>query len=104
MAKATISAGVCGFVTTVTAVSEDGQNTRLTITSDCPNYKDLGRELTQADAYEVCFAKAGEGKIYETCRKYCKHASCPVPAGIVKAVEAACGLALPRDAAIKVEK
>jgi hypothetical protein len=38
--------------------------------------------------------KAGEGKVYELCRKYCKHAACPVPSGIIKAIEVSCGLAL----------
>jgi hypothetical protein len=34
--------------------------------------------------------------------KHCKHTSCPVPSGIVKAVEVASGMALPKDASIKV--
>jgi hypothetical protein len=32
------------------------------------------------------------------------HPGCPVPAGIIKAVEVEGGLALPRDASIKVSK
>jgi hypothetical protein len=36
--------------------------------------------------------------------KHCKHAACPVPSGIVKAVEVASGLALPKDASIKVRQ
>jgi hypothetical protein len=29
--------------------------------------------------------------------KHCQHASCPVPSGIIKAIEVASGLALPKD-------
>jgi hypothetical protein len=32
------------------------------------------------------------------------HTACPVPAGIIKAVEVAAGLALPADATISVSK
>ncbi|MDR3552777.1 MAG: hypothetical protein P4L75_06595 [Clostridia bacterium] len=104
MIEVKILAGVCGFVTTVMADSEDQQTASLKIITDCPNYKPLETELTEADAFEECFKKTGEGTIYGICRKYGKHAACPVPCGIVKAVEAACGLALPRDALIEVKK
>jgi hypothetical protein len=36
--------------------------------------------------------------------KHCKHAACPVPSGIIKAVEVASGLALPKDASIQVSQ
>lgn len=97
MAQVKINSGICGFATTVVAESEDMQTTVLKITSECPNYKPLEMELTEADGFVECFAKVGEGKIYETCRKYCKHAACPVPSGIIKAIEVACRLALPKD-------
>jgi hypothetical protein len=41
---------------------------------------------------------------YQLAAKYLTHSACPVPAGILKAVEVAAGLALPKDAAIKVSK
>ena len=34
--------------------------------------------------------------------QHCKHAACPVPSGIIKAIEVAAGLALPKDAHIEV--
>jgi hypothetical protein len=34
----------------------------------------------------------------------CFHSACPVPAGIIKAIEVASQLALPQDAIIKVSK
>ena len=36
--------------------------------------------------------------------KYCTHAACPVPVGIIKAVEIEAGLALPTDVSIKLTK
>lgn len=104
MAVVKINAGICGFVTTVIAESEDMQMATLKITSECPNYKPLEKDLVEVDGFAECFAKVGEGKIYETCRKYCKHSACVVPAGIIKAVEVACGLALPKDASFEISK
>jgi hypothetical protein len=104
MVTVKINAGVCGFITTVQADSEDLQNAQLKITSDCPNYKILEQELTEADAFKECFSKLGEGEIYKACAKYCKHAACPVPSGIIKAVEIACELALPRNVLFEIEK
>ena len=36
--------------------------------------------------------------------KYCTHAACPVPVGIIKAVEVEAKLALPADVSIKLTK
>jgi hypothetical protein len=104
MANVIVNAGVCGFVTTIEANSEDSQMAQLKITSNCPNYKALENELTEVDAYEECFAKLGDGEIYKICAKYCKHAACPVPSGIIKAVEVACGLALPKNVSFEIKK
>ena len=104
MVEVKIHAGICGFITTVEANSEDLQMTTLKIKSECPNFKALEEELTEVDAYTECFGKIGESEIYAICRKYCKHAACPVPCGITKAVEVACSLALPKDATIEIVK
>lgn len=37
-------------------------------------------------------------------RRNIKHAACPVPSAIIKGVEVACGLALPKDVEIKIAK
>ncbi len=102
MIQVKIHAGVCNFTTKVIASSEDMQTTKLIITSQCPNYKPLETELVEVDAFVECFGKLCEGEIYATCKKYCPHPSCPVPSGIIKAVEAACGLALPKDVSFEI--
>lgn len=104
MVEVKINAGICGFVTIVEADTEDMQMATLKIMTECPNFKPLEKELTEVDAYTECFAKVGEGEIYEVCRKYCKHAACPVPCGITKAVEVACSLALPKNSTIAIVK
>ncbi|KNZ41840.1 DUF6951 family protein [Acetobacterium bakii] len=104
MAKAEIFGGVCGFTTVVTAEKSGRGNILLDIASGCPAFKDLGDDLKEVDGMVCAFSKVGEGPIYDACRIHCKHGACPVPMGIVKAVEVAAGLALPRDATVILSK
>lgn len=104
MAKSEINAGVCGFVTEVEAESEDLQTVTIRIKTQCPNLKPLEKEPMEVDGFVECFGKIGEGEIFGQCRKYCKHAACPVPTGIIKAVEIACEIALPKNVEIKLSK
>jgi hypothetical protein len=106
MAKAEIHSGICGFVTTVeaTADAEERYKVHLSISSSCKACQRLAQQLTEVDALrEMTFR--GEGPLtHELGAKYLTHAACPVTAGIIKAVEVAAGLALPKDATIKVSK
>ena len=111
MATGIIHAGVCGFTINVKAVSDDNQSTsrrskllKLEITSDCPNYQKIGKELTEVDAYQEILKKLHTGKVYEVFAKYSPHPSCPGVSGILKTVEVAAGLALPQNASISVTK
>lgn len=104
MIEVNVNAGVCGFNTIIKVDSEDEQNAVIEIITECPNIKPMEQELKEVDGYKECFSKLGDSYIYELARKYCKHAACPVPSAIIKGVEVACGLALPRDASIKISK
>jgi len=104
MAKSIINAGVCGFCTTVDVQSEDQQMATVTITTECPSRKPLEQESFETDGFSECFGKPGDGEAYNWCKQYCIHAACPVPIGIVKTVEVACELALPRNVSFEIEK
>ncbi|MCR3923429.1 MAG: hypothetical protein NUK65_13095 [Firmicutes bacterium] len=104
MATATVEAGVCGFSTTIEAVPEDRGNVKLIIDTACPNLKPLAQELATVNGMKECYAKIGESTVFEVTRKYCKHAACPVPTAIHKAIEVACKLALPRDVKMTISK
>ncbi len=99
-----IQAGVCGFASTVKADSQDMQTVDIEFSTQCPNLKPLEQELKQVSAFAEAFGKVGDTSVYQIARTYCKHAACPVPMAIVKAVEAAAGLALPRDVHVSIRK
>ena len=102
-AEAEIQSGKCGFQTSVEARSVD-EKCELTIQSDCESVRRLAEKLTAVDPFReisyrregpVTFKKAAECRL---------HPACPVPAGIIKTIEVACGLSLPVDVHIKISK
>lgn len=104
MAKAEICSGVCGFNTTVEAQKDGSGQVQLRIESECKGIQRLAGELTQVDPYRQ-FTYRGEGPLtFELAGEYCSHAACPVPVGIIKAIEIEAGLALPADVSIKLSK
>ncbi|HEY3345652.1 MAG TPA: hypothetical protein VGJ97_12030 [Anaerolineaceae bacterium] len=103
MAKAEIYPGNCGFITTVEAV-KDGKVCKVSIHSDCAAIQKLALELTEVNPLQEISFRRSTPRILELGAKYCTHAACPVPVGIIKAVEVASGLALPGDATIKLSK
>lgn len=108
MAGCEIYSGICGFETRVKATSGDRRMVHLEIVSNCPDVMRIAKDLI-ARTFDA-FAEIGPcrqpGSMYETeIMRICSrlpHVACPVPAGICKAVEIVAGLALPRDAHIRV--
>jgi len=103
MAKAEIFAGICGFSTTVRA-SQNEAGVDLDIQSECQAIQKLAEQLKQVDPWKEISARRSVPQSLEMGMKYCTHAACPVPSGIIKAVEVEAGLALPKDVTIKLSK
>lgn len=97
-----VNAGVCGFKTTVTATVKDRGKAEIFLETECPSLKPMAEELKEVDVFKECFARIGESPVFKLAQKYCKHASCPVPTAILKEIEVAARLALPRDVLIEV--
>ncbi len=103
MATAEIDSGICGFGATIRTQSE-GDRVKVEIESECQAIRYLAAELTEVDPFqEITFRGSGPRSL-EMGAKHCYHTACPVPVGIIKAVEVEAGLALPKDAVIKLSK
>ncbi len=103
MSKTEINSGICGHITTVEATME-GKVCKLTITSDCQAIQELAQELTEVNPLMEISCKRATPQTLQMGLKHCYHAACPVPVGIIKAIEVAANLALPKDVLIKVSK
>ena len=103
MAKAEILPGNCGFTTTVEA-TWDGDTCKLSIASECKAIQKMAQELTEVNPYQEISFRRNTPQTLQMGAKYCTHAACPVPVGIIKAVEVEMGMALPMDVTIKLTK
>jgi len=103
LATAEISSGICGFSATVRTQME-GTKVKLSIESECKAIQDLAAELTEVDPFQEIMFRGSGPRSLEMGAKHCYHTACPVPVGIIKAVEIEAGLALPKDAVIKLSK
>jgi len=103
MATVEIFPGNCGFNTEVEATL-DRKVCKLSITSECAAIRKIAEELTEVNPFEEISFRRAMPKIHEAGHKYCTHAACPVPVGIIKAVEVEAKLALPTDVTIKLSK
>jgi hypothetical protein len=106
MAKVTVLAGVCGMRTEIMTTAEQQYGpVSVRIESDCPHIRKIAEALAAGEVdplKEITYR--GEGPLtLRLARQYSPHPACPVPSGIIKAIEVAAGLALPKDASIRVE-
>jgi hypothetical protein len=92
-----IDAGVCGHRATVRATRIEGYKVRVAIDSDCPHVAKIATEVDEVDALQQIGLRNGLPPALESAYRNCIHAACPVPSGLIKAIEVAAGLALPRD-------
>jgi len=104
MAHLAVDPGICGLKTMISAESENDRICAIRIESECEAVQALEADVGATDAYEAAFKLFLENPVYLAAARHCKHAACPVPSAIVKAVEVACGLALPRNVSMTVEK
>lgn len=101
MAKAEIQPGNCGFTTTVEATMAEDV-CKIEIHSQCKAIQKLALEMLEVNPYQEISFRRNTPQILQMGAKYCTHAACPVPVGIIKAVEVAAGLALPTEVTIKL--
>jgi hypothetical protein len=103
LARAQIDSGICGFTTTVDT-RMGGRKCSVSLDSNCDAIQRLGEELTELDPFQEITFRGKGPRTLDLGAKHCYHPACPVPVGIIKAIEVEAGLALPADATIKLAK
>ncbi len=101
IACVTVEPGICGFPCTITARKLDTQTVTIEINgSECKQIKRLSTRLTEMSLKEL-FMPLSRNPVYIAAEKSGCHPSCAIPAAVIKAVEVALGMALPREVRIK---
>ena len=103
MTRAKIQSGICGFSATVEA-RMDGRRCVVSVDSDCKAIQELAEDLREVDPFQEISFRGKGSHVLEMGAKHCPHTACPVPVGIIKAIEVEAGLALPKDAVIRLSK
>jgi hypothetical protein len=97
MTKVEINPGACGFSVVVTAIEDGNKRVRIAIETDCEQMKELAQRIEHLAIQDILGFPFGEDRVYQAAKRVIRHASCPVPCGIIKAAEAELGLAVKRD-------
>ena len=77
---------------------------RLEFDTTCGYVQKLAEQLTAVDPYREISYRSGGPVTLRLAAEHLVHPACPVPSGILKAIEVEFGLALPKDASIKPRK
>lgn len=104
MAQVKVHPGICGFPAHITATADEDLQVDVQIHSDCPAIQAMEVDLKGLDAYAEVLSGWGTSTVNKSAAQHCHHAACPVPAGILKAIEVAAQLALPQDVVMQVTK
>lgn len=98
--KVCVDAGVCKMKTLITAKDNGMGLIEIDIKSDCPNILKMSWKLEPMSPYAEVEAPFMESTVYKLAHDAIPHTACPVPAGIIKALEVAGDLGLKRDSTI----
>ena len=96
MAKIKINPGACGMEVMVAVTQKDQNTFTVSITSECKMVEKLGQELNELAMMDA-FRHLLVNPVFVKGAACLKHAACPVPSGILKALEVEAGLNVPRD-------
>jgi len=103
MVHAHIDPGICGFNALVRASMNNGRCV-VSIQSQCESIQRLAAVLPSLDPFQEISHRSGGSQVMELAVRHCAHAACPVPVGIIKAVEVEAGLAAAADVSIRFTK
>jgi hypothetical protein len=97
--RVVVEAGICGFTTTIEAKKAGKLEVSVEVESDCEAVAEMNGELQNLGWMEA-LGPPGKSAVWECACTHIKHPSCPVPMGILKAIEVELDLALPKDVVI----
>lgn len=104
MIKVVVDPGICSFIATIEATALSDRAARVTVTSNCEKAVEAGALLKEIDWFSILRKQGDSYSAYRDAMLGMKHAACPVPVAILKAVEAELGFALPKDVSFKIQK
>jgi len=103
MTKVLVNSGACGFMVTITVEKGNDKKIAVSLDTSCEMVQKMLVDIAIVDHWAT-FASFRDNPIYLSASKHLKHVACPVPAGILKALEVEAGLNVSKDATIAFVK
>lgn len=103
MTKLTIHPGICGYVIGVSARKTNDKKVLISIDTECETVQQMKDDIAMLDWKEALTGFI-ENPVYRSADRCLQHIACPVPSGILKALEVELGICLPEDVTITFSK
>ncbi len=99
MTKVVVNSGACGFTVEVSAEKAKDKKISITLETECEMVRKMLDDISSIEMMAL-FSGWLNNPVHRSAAKHLKHAACPVPSGILKAVEVETGMALPKEVSI----
>jgi len=87
-------------MTEVIVTSKGARLYEVRVRSDCEMIRKLGAEIPELSMMDA-FKRVLDNPVYRAGSVCLKHVACPVPSGILKALEVEAGLAVPKNVTLQ---
>lgn len=99
MTKIIVNPGICGFIVEITAKKDKDKKINISFDTECDMVREMLEDIRMLDM-RTAFTGYLNNPVYRSSAKHLRHVACPVPSGILKAIEVEAGICLPRDVTI----
>ena len=103
MTKVVVKAGACGFTAVIRAEKGPERMIDISLESGCAMVQKMAAEIARLGRRDALTGLLNN-PVYLAAGRHLKHAACPVPAAVLKALEVEAGLNVKKDATITFAK
>lgn len=100
MRKVRVDPGICGFPATIRVEKVSKERVNIQIACACDQVKRFAERVADLE-WKRAFGPMCSTDVYKAASQTLKHAACPIPVALLKAMEAEIGAAVPRDVTIR---
>jgi len=97
-----VDCGICGHHALVEVSRESKTHIRVSVQSECEMLSNAVEQVDGTDWREA-LSPHNPNSVHAVMFQVIKHAGCPVPTAVAKAIEVEVGVALPRDVSIRFQ-
>lgn len=104
MTRLIVDPGACGFNCKIEVKKVGKYNVTINIQSPCKQIKKMAAEVNDINFLDICRGSFGQNTVTQSAARCGLHPSCPIPCGLIKAVEAELGMAVKKNIGFTYEE